>query len=683
MKFKSLIIAVLTFKSCLLFSQETVSTTFLRPTIVTFYGLSENGKFQNIALQNLKKNNSLLPRFDELKVDHQKIKLSLGKLPLKPVMPIKPVKPDSTASKEELTKYNKQLKMFNNDKFKYQTDKSKYDNAVRKRNKERKDQINQYLKLNAKNIIGTWFSRDSLGNMDTHEWVDRAHYAASDEDVNVANNSTLSRISLIGEELMKKTYICIHTIDEITSYKDYYDNVDRENRIKNKYLNKEFIPVLREKEGLKLKDVSYLYKVTFNDSMLLDFYSNYWLDASNTNSQERSDKLAKWEDAIFPTQYLREYNYTSQSFQYTKEYYEKKIVEDPTNKIKYQNKIRQLKPLESIHQHIGRANFTSSILNANLKKIEDFKLKASIYSTYPITAKIGTKEGVRKHERWGIYEIHVDIHGNQKKKKTGYARIKKVAKNDTIATGNSEASIFRQHGGKESYSGMLLEPKHGGVFGIGIGQSFGLDGDQSLGGFTFDMDLRLFSSWKIGFNTVSNNFSITDFGGLNRDSIFYSSDSIDYAFGGNLIANGSSVSGSTGFFNFNFGHEFCIGDRGNLVIEPKIGTGFAKYVFDTNAAPDTMQNVIPSSSLNNLYKLRSKVSVLSLEIGYHIHPNIVVSLKPMRVKRDVYTTNATMGNENSPTNYRNVNASDSESWGLSKLSGSTSYPIYFGVKFKL
>ena len=98
MKIKSLIITVLTFKSCLFFSQETV---FLRPTIVTFYGLSEDDKFQNIAIQNLKKNNSLLPRFDELKVEHPKIKLSLSKLPLKPVMPFKPVKPDSTASKEE------------------------------------------------------------------------------------------------------------------------------------------------------------------------------------------------------------------------------------------------------------------------------------------------------------------------------------------------------------------------------------------------------------------------------------------------------------------------------------------------------------------------------------------------------------------------------------------------------
>ena len=55
MKIKSLIITVLTFKSCLFFSQETVSTTFLRPTIVTFYGLSEDDKFQNIAIQNLKK----------------------------------------------------------------------------------------------------------------------------------------------------------------------------------------------------------------------------------------------------------------------------------------------------------------------------------------------------------------------------------------------------------------------------------------------------------------------------------------------------------------------------------------------------------------------------------------------------------------------------------------------------
>ena len=131
----------------------------------------------------------------------------------------------------------------------YQSNKLKYDNALRTRNKQRRDQINKYLTKHAKNIIGTWFSRDSLGNMDTHEWIERAHYAASDEDINVANSSTLNRVSLIGEELMQKTYITIHTIDEITSYKDYYDNIDRENKIKNKYLNKEFVPILRAKKA--------------------------------------------------------------------------------------------------------------------------------------------------------------------------------------------------------------------------------------------------------------------------------------------------------------------------------------------------------------------------------------------------------------------------------------------------
>ena len=127
------------------------------------------------------------------------------------------------------------------------------------------------------------------------------------------------------------------------------------------------------------------------------------------------------EGRYFSNTILCGYNYTTQSFQYTKEYYEKKIVEDPTNKLKYQNKIRQLKPLENIYQHIGRANFTSYIKCT--KKIEDFKLKASIYTTYPITAKIGTRKG-EKARRVGYYEIHMDIHGNQKKKKTGYARIK-------------------------------------------------------------------------------------------------------------------------------------------------------------------------------------------------------------------------------------------------------------------
>ena len=683
MKTKNLVLLILSFCSISIIAQETVSTTFLRPTVVTFYGLSEDNELQNIALKNLQKNCSLLPRFDELNVDHPKLVLSLEKLPIKPVMPTKPAKPDSTASKKEQELYKKQLAMFNKDQMNYQSNKLKYDNALRTRNKQRRDQINKYLAKYAKNIIGTWFSRDSLGNMDTHEWIERAHYAASDEDINVANSSTLNRVSLIGEELMQKTYITIHTIDEITSYKDYYDNIDRENKIKNKYLNKEFVPILRAKEGLMMKDYSYLYKVTFNDSMLLDFYTNYWLDASNTNKQDRANKLEHWEKAFFPTKFLREYNYSTETYQYTKEYYQQRIIDDPTNKLKYQNKIRQIKPTEEVNKNIGKINFTKSVLSANLKKIEDFKLKATIFSTYPITAKIGTKEGVKKHERWGIYEIHMDIEGNQKKKKTGYARIKNVAKNDTIATGSSPSSIFRQHGGKESYSGMLLEPKHGGIFGIGMGQSVGLNNDQSISGFTFDIDLRFLSSWKIGFNTVSNSFSINNFGGLIRDSVFYSSDSLDYAFGGNLIDDSTSVSGTTGFFSFNFGREFCIGNRGNIVLEPKIGTGFAKYAFNTDVAPDTMQAVIPSSSLYNLYKLSARVTVLSLEIGYHIHPNIVFSFKPMMVNRGTFVTNATMDNDNSPANYRNAIVPNTEGWGFNKLDGSTSFGAYFGIKFKL
>ena len=106
-------------------------------------------------------------------------------------------------------------------------------------------------------------------------------------------------------------------------------------------------------------------------------------------------------------------------------------------------------------------------------------------------------------------------------------------------------------------------------------------------------------------------------------------------------------------------------------------------LFNTDVAPDTMQAVIPSSSLYNLYKLSARVTVISLEIGYHIHPNIVFSFKPMMVNRGTFVTNATLDNDNSPANYRNAIVPNTEGWGFNKLDGSTSFAAYLGIKFKL
>ena len=100
-------------------TNDEIITTFLRPTIVNLYGLSQENDLQNIALKNLTKNSNPLKRFDQLKVEIPKLILNLPALPPKPILPIKPPKPDSNAKAKEIKKYNRQLVLLKKDKIVY------------------------------------------------------------------------------------------------------------------------------------------------------------------------------------------------------------------------------------------------------------------------------------------------------------------------------------------------------------------------------------------------------------------------------------------------------------------------------------------------------------------------------------------------------------------------------------
>ena len=515
---------------------------------------------------------------------------------------------------------------------------------------------------------------------------EKAHFSASDEDVNIAKYSAVNRISSLGKQLIEKTYIIIHTVDNITTYRDFYDNKDRENKIILKYQNKEILPVFREREGFILSENSSLYQLNFNDSIFANFIKNYWVADNKTDQREL--KITNWEKATFPIIYYNNYNYQDDRSQFTKQYLNR-LKNDPEfrkqKQLQFASSTSRV-PLNELKKAIGKRNFTAGVLNANIKNIEDFKLKASIFSAYPITSKIGTKEGVKKNDRWAIYEIYLDKKGKQVKKKTGYARITKVANNDSIASGNSPSSTFRQHSGKIAHSGMLMEPKNGGIFNIGFGKAFSLTSNQALAGSYLDFDFRLFTFYKLGFNHTSNSFSINNFGGLERDSIYYfnSEDSIAHFFSGNYISE-NIVSGKTNYFSFNFGREFLIGNRGNLIIEPKIGIGRSLYKLDSESFADTsLQNIIPNTY--SLLRIKAHVTMYSVEIGYHLLPKIIVSLKPAIVITKAYRTAALL---KTPTNesstYRNVKYLGNENeWGFNKVhQKNVSLPIHIGVKFKL
>ena len=662
-----------------LIGQKEIQTTYIRPSIVNLYSQSDEKNEYGIALNNLKKYSKPLKRFDKLNVDYPILVLkNLHEVPPKPILPKKPIKPDSNATKKEISMYDKQVRSFLKDKSKYKSDIRDFNIAVSKRTKSQKQQINKFVNQSSRDIIGTWFSRDSLGNMSSDLWNERVNHAKTDDHVNLAKNSAINRTTLLGEDLIKKTYVIIHLVDKIYTYKEFYDNKDRENQILEKYQNKKIEPILRIKDGYKSDYKSYLYKLDFNDSLLIDFYDRYWLDEYIKTGRE--EKIADWENATFPVNYLSIHNFKQDNSQLSRDHYLKMMKTNPAMLVMYNKKIKSIPPVENLIPRIGAVNLTSKVLNINIKNIEDFKLKVPVYSAYPILAKIGAKEGVKKNKRWAIYEIKIDKSGHQKKHKSGYARIKEVGLNDTIATGNSATSIFRQHGGKRTFSGMLLEPKNGGYFEFGIGNTSSPN-DMSLKGTTFDISLRLFESVKVGYNRSFTNFSIDDFVGLKLGNQIEYTDTLDvtYIFSDTIIKKSSDVKGTATSYNFNFGKEFLIGDRGNLILEPRIGIGWSKYKFKyEDLVSESIKEIIPNNEIADFYTLKSRTFVISLAVGFHISPNIILSFKPSLVSRLNYNTKS---KNNSKVSI--LDETNKSSWGFDKLDGSITFPIFFGIKFKL
>ena len=113
-------------------SNDEIVTTFLRPTIVNLYGLSQDNNLQKIAVKNLSKNSNPLKRFDQLKVEIPKLILDLPTLPPKPILPLKPPKPDSNARTKEIKKYNRQLALLKKDKIVYTQEMLKFNLALKK-----------------------------------------------------------------------------------------------------------------------------------------------------------------------------------------------------------------------------------------------------------------------------------------------------------------------------------------------------------------------------------------------------------------------------------------------------------------------------------------------------------------------------------------------------------------------
>jgi len=686
-------------------AQEKVETTYLRPSITTFYISPSSSSAKNVV-SNLTANNSLEARFDKHTVDFDNLTLDYPAKNKKVYFPAPPKKPDSTATFRERKKYKLAYAAYQAEKVELTKKQKAYKEAEVKREKllkERSIMVNNYIQSTSKPVVARWFSRDSMGNMNIHLWEERAHYSANDEHVNQSLNSSVSRISTLGEDLMKKSYIVVYDLGDIEPYEDIYNEIDRAKKIKEKYLNIEFKPVKREKEGFRVSYTRYIYKLNFDENVSNAFYEKYWLDESvKTNREEIKNH---WETASFPL--IKQHVYSG-LIEQSQPGFEEYWADVKTSK--------KRRSKEDLLNSLGNNNLNGSL--SSLKEvIEDFQLKTSVFKAYPITAKIGAKEGIKLNHRWFIYEIHLDDEGHQIMKRTGWARTTSIGDNKGVATGKSPTSTFRQAGGKEAYSGMLMQPKPGGAasfnFGYGLASS-----DQSTAGFVFDMDFRIGNLAKgdfgrgiyVGLATTSNVFrnintgeiktiepiewdiydSIPQLDSVSLDTIGYTPDTASYSINANLFdetdSTGSptTANGISSVIYLSFGREILLGNRGKYFIHPQFGIGIATYKFNTGgvnhlySTMDSLQIDFPAKDLSSLYTYRTSVRVFSLSMGVHLTPMFSLIFKGSIVNRAQFYN---VYNSNNVINTPNTGASSS--WGLDKLKGNTTFPIFAGLRINL
>ncbi|MBK7098368.1 MAG: hypothetical protein IPH58_08430 [Sphingobacteriales bacterium] len=444
--------------------------------------------------------------------------------------------------------------------------------------------IENYVQSATNPIIAKWWGRDQQGNFNYSLVAQRGAYTATDADAITSRGSNTSRIEMIGEQLIDKSYVLVYEINDLYDMEVYYDRVDQQNRY-----NKDYKPVNRSEKGYKCDYTAYVYKVNFADSVARTFYDNYWVDQKNQDSK----KIAAWADARFPIEMITTVKNTVSATQ-------------SKNPLPYVRKKSMAELIEEIPAHIQENAFSSLIT-----KIEDFKLKTTVFNAYPVLAKLGKKEGLHMDQRFIIYEIEQSSNGDQVLNRKGVVRVKKISDNKSVTTGESNPSQFYQVSGKHLYPGMFMKSKEDAGFVLSIGYKH--SNNSAMGGGNVSLDLNISRP----LNSPGWYFGIE--GGVNlMNGVFTGRIETPQQ---NLTSNNEKADGKAYFYGFNLSKEVYFLNKGNIYVRPLIGAGLQEYKFKK----------VGTQSVQNDKKdfiWRSYFAQAGIGVGFNISPVFSIELKP-------------------------------------------------------
>ena len=319
-----------------------------------------------------------------------------------------------------------------------------------------KDAISDMLNRNkiGGRLIEKWFNRDKqTGAFNMNLIKERGLYDAGILDVQHALHSArgLAQLEDAGEELLSHTYVLVNDIR-------YADATLRRNLqgfgILLGMLGATFVPfaggVLARtigETGVAINDLvvgfkvyvtSYLFRLDWNENIAKDFYSNLWFDSSNVDTGKK--QLFNIQMGKYKLTYL---GCTT-------------IYSGDTSLAGVQNESDMF--LKVCTRSIEKA------ISELQKRFDEFKVYTPLFSSKPLQAYIGYKEGVSEESQYEVLEKSIDNNGRTKYERIGIIRPMKgmIWDNRFMAAFEKESgsdlkfTTFEKVSGKDFYPGMLI-----------------------------------------------------------------------------------------------------------------------------------------------------------------------------------------------------------------------------------
>ena len=152
-------------------------------------------------------------------------------------------------------------------------------------------------------------------------------------------------------------------------------------------------------KGYYVRTTTYLYKLVWDDDTANTFYSQYWVDSSNPDTDKR--------DAFDKS--------TAFKLKYVGSEVSRNNLQSTIFTTKSNDELIEIATIRAVDKNIGKLQRT----------FEEFRVKTPLLSGDPISAKIGLKEGIEKGDKFEVLEQLMDEDGITSYKRVGVIKVDK------------------------------------------------------------------------------------------------------------------------------------------------------------------------------------------------------------------------------------------------------------------